>query len=251
MKLILTFIFIASAFFGATQINQVDAQGRKQGPWAKKYEGRSVYKYKGQFKDDKPVGKFTYYYESNKVKAIIKHDENSNRSEAYFYHENGNLMSFGIYRDMKKDSVWLNFGPTKRLSTSETYKNGVLHGKKIIYYVPQDINDKSRRIASVSYYENGKLEGEYIEYFDYQVVKTRGNYLHNKKHGVWTTYHPNGKKMNVIRYKNGQKHGWAFAYDENGKQLVKKYFYYGRLLEGEKLEEKMKQLKELGINPNG
>ncbi len=251
MKLLLTLSLIVFTFLGVSQINQVDAQGKKQGPWAKKYEGRNVYKYKGQFKDDKPVGKFTYYYESNKVKAIINHDENSNRSVAYFYHENGNLMSYGIYRDMLKDSIWLNYGQTKRISNVETYKNGKLNGKKVIYYVSSDINDKSRRLASVSFYKDDKLDGDYIEYFENQVIKVKGQYSNNKKVGVWIYNHPNGKKMNVVRYKNGQKHGWAFAYDESGKQLSKKYYYYGRILEGKKLEEKMKQMKELGINPNG
>ncbi len=251
MKLFTSLFFLFITLVGFSQLNQVDAQGRKQGQWAKKYEGRNVYKYKGHFKNDKPVGKFTYYYESNKVKAIIKHDENSNRSEAFFYHENGNIMSYGIYRDMKKDSIWLNYGPTKRISNAETYKNGKLNGKKVIYYVPADINDKSRRLASVAFYVDDKLEGEYTEYFESQVVKTKGQYLHNKKVGAWTYYHSNGKEMNLIRFKNGQRHGWAFAYDESGKQTAKKYFYYGKLLEGKKLEDKMKQLKELGVNPNG
>mgnify|MGYP000365584845 CR=1 FL=1 len=42
---------------------------------------------KGQFKNGKPIGKFTYFYKSSKVKAVIKHVENSTRSEAYYFHE--------------------------------------------------------------------------------------------------------------------------------------------------------------------
>jgi len=250
MKFLTTILFIAISYIGFSQLNQVDSQGRKQGAWAKKYEGSSVYQYKGQFENDKPVGKFTYYYKANKVKAIIKHEKNSSRSEAYFYHENGNLMSYGIYRNMLKDSIWLNFGPTKRLSNAETFKNGELNGKRVIYYVPADINDRSRRLASVANYSDDKLEGEYTEYFENQVIKTKGQYSSNKKVGIWYMYHANGKKMNLIRYKNGQRHGWSFAYDETGKQTAKKYFYYGRLLEGEKLADKMRQLKDLGVNPN-
>lgn len=243
--------FLLLSFVASGQeVNQVDAKGRKQGAWAKTYPNSRVYQYKGQFKDDKPVGTFTYFYESTKVKAIIKHDASSTRSVAYYYHENGNLMSHGIYRDMKKDSVWLNFLPSGRLSNSETYKNDLLDGKKVVYYVPDDVNDKSRMIATIFYYSEGKLNGETIDYFDIGGVKMKGTYQNDKKVGVWEYYHLSGKKMMLERYKNGVRHGWCFAYDETGKETGKAYYYYGRKLEGKELEEKMKQMKEKGINPN-
>jgi antitoxin component YwqK of YwqJK toxin-antitoxin module len=249
MKLVLAIIFIPLFLF-SQELNQVDSKGRKQGSWAKTYPNSRVYQYKGQFKDDKPIGTFTYFYESTKVKAIIKHNANSNRSEAFFYHENGNLMSYGIYRDMKKDSVWLNFLPSGRLSNTESYKNDLLHGKKVVYYVPENLEDKSRLIATIYNYSNGKLNGETIDYFDIGSVKMRGNYENDKKVGVWEYYHLSGKKMMLERYKNGVRHGWCFAYDETGKETGKMYYYYGKKLEGKELEEKMKQMKAKGINPN-
>jgi len=118
--IVLLLTFYSASLFAQ---NVTDAKGKKQGIWSKTYPGTKVYQYKGQFKDDKPVGTFTYFYPTTKVKAIIKHDAGSNRSVAYFYHENTKLMSAGIYRDMKKDSVWLNFGPSGKLSSSETFKN--------------------------------------------------------------------------------------------------------------------------------
>lgn len=232
------------------QPNQVDEQGRKQGPWQKKYEGINVLQYKGQFKNDKPVGKFTYYYKSSNVKAVIKHDENSNRSIGYYFHENGALMSYGIFRDQKKDSIWLNFGPSQRISNTETYKNGVLHGKKVIYYIPEILTDKSQIPMSVAYYEDGLLQGEYREYHNNLTMKIAGTYLDNKKHGEWKHFDPGGKKTHLYRYKNGVKHGWSIGYDEHGGEHFKAYFYYGKRLTGKKLEEKMRQMKELGINPN-
>ena len=232
------------------QLNELDAKGRKQGEWGKTYEGTRVYEYRGQFKDDKPVGKFTYFYKSSKVKAIINHDENSTRSEAYFYHENGALMSYGIFRNELKDSVWVNFGPSQRLSNTETYSNGKLEGKKVIYYVPEILTDKSQIPSVLSYYKNDSLHGNYTEYFIDQRVKIQGQYHMNTKDGLWTHYHATGKPMMVIRYKKGVKHGWAMGYDDTGKEIAKKYFYYGRLLEGKQLAEKMRQLKELGVNPN-
>jgi antitoxin component YwqK of YwqJK toxin-antitoxin module len=245
----LLFSVIFSVAFG--QENQVDSKGRKQGAWVKTYPKSKIIQYKGQFKDDKPVGTFTYFYSSGKVKAVVKHDLNSTRSSAYFYHENGILMSHGIYRDMKKDSIWLNFTPAGRLSNSETFLKDSLHGKKIVYYVPDNLEDKSRLPSAVYFYDNGKMNGEAIEYFQTGTVKSRGTYKNNKKVGIWDYFHPNGKKMILERYKDGVHHGWHFAYDEAGVETSRKYYYYGRLLEGKALEEKMKQMKEKGINPNG
>ena len=246
LALIISF-FCFSIF---AQLNQVDAKGKKQGEWGKLYDGTKVFLYKGQFVNDKPVGKFTYYYPSSKVKAVIKHDPNSNRSVAYYYHDNGALMSYGIFRNQLKDSVWLNFGPSQRISNTETFKNGKLEGKKVIYYVPELASDKSQIPSTISYYKNDMLDGDYTEYFDGKNVKVKGVYSLGKKEGVWTHYSTSGKPMMILRYQKGVMHGWAFGYDDAGKEIGKKYYYHGRHLEGKILEEKMRQMKELGINPN-
>lgn len=241
------FVLISSL---ALAQNVTDSKGLKQGPWSKLYPGTKVYQYKGQFKDDKPVGTFTYFYETTKVKAIVKHGEGTNRSEAFFYHENGKLMSYGIYRDLKKDSIWLNFGPSGRLSNSESYKNDVLNGKKTVYYIPEDPNDKSQIVSTVMNYSNGKLNGDYTEYFNGGGVKVKGKYEMDRKIGVWERYHVTGKKMMLERYKNGLRHGWCYGYDESGKELGKQYYYEGRQLKGKELDAKLAELKRKGIDPN-
>lgn len=250
MKWCLFSILLIFSGWSIAQVNQVDSQGRKQGPWQKKYEDVNVLQYKGQFKNDKPVGKFTYYYKSAKVKAVIKHDENSDRSVAYYYHENGALMSYGIYRNQLKDSIWLNFGPSQRISNTETYVNGVLNGKKVVYYVPEIVEDKSQIPMSVSYYVDGKLNGEYREYHNNTAPKVVGEYVNGKRNGQWKHFGPDGKITHLYRYKNGVKHGWSISYDEHGGEKYKAYFYYGEHLTGKRLEEKMRQLKALGVNPN-
>src|SRR5690554_1764970 len=91
-------LFLGFNFHLFSQLNQVDEKGRKQGVWMKTYDDdHDLIRYKGQFKDNRPVGKFIYYYPNGKVRSIINHDENSNRSEAYFYHLNEKLIAHGIY----------------------------------------------------------------------------------------------------------------------------------------------------------
>jgi antitoxin component YwqK of YwqJK toxin-antitoxin module len=241
MKNLLFFLLIAVQ--GISQ-NFIDANGKKQGQWSKLYPGTKVYQYKGQFKDDKPVGTFMYYYQSSKLKAIVKHIEGSNRSEAQFYHDNGVIMSRGIYLDLKKDSVWSNFGPTGRLSNKETYKADVLHGKKTIFFVSEDPNDKSQIVSSISNYKEGLLEGEFVEYFDGGSMKEKGNYLNGKKSGFWMKYSITGSIMIEECFKEGLRNGWTKSFDESGKEVGKQYYLQGRVIKGKELEVRLNQIKK-------
>ena len=154
-----------------------------------------------------------------------------------------------IYRNLKKDSVWVNFGPSQRISNTETFKNGELNGQKVVFYVPSDPLDKSRRAAAVYNYVDGKLHGESKELFENQTVKTKGKYANNKKVGKWYSYYASGKKLTMTRYNEfGQRHGWSTAFDSLGKIENREFFYYGRKLEGQKRAAKIDQLIELGVD---
>ncbi len=59
---------MSSILYAQDTMNQTDSKGRKQGPWRKLERG--VLKYEGQFRDDKPVGTFTYYYDNKSIKAV-------------------------------------------------------------------------------------------------------------------------------------------------------------------------------------
>lgn len=241
-------MLIFSTCFG--QINEVDSQGRKQGEWGKLYEGTRVLKYRGKFNNDKPVGEFIYYYKSSKIKAVINHEEKSSRSVAYYYYENGKMMSHGVFRNQIKDSLWINFSSDQYLSNTETYKSGKLNGEKTVYYIPEDINDKSQTPSAVYIYKNGFLDGKFIEYFNDLRVRTTGQYVNNKKEGIWFRFQTNGKQKSLVRYKNDRIHGWCLAFDTFGKESGRQYYYMGELIKGERLKKRMNQMKSEGINPN-
>lgn len=253
MRLIIAIVglLLFTPLFTIGQINQKDAKGKKQGEWIKKYPNSSVIMYKGAFKDDKPIGTFTYNHPSNKLKAIIKHTPNSTRSEAFYYHENGKLLSHGIYKNMKKDSVWVSFNEKGRITMTETYKDDVLNGIKQLYYIPDDPEVTVEVVISKYNYLNGFVDGEFIEYYPNKVVRKTGQYKNNKPHGEWIQYELNGKKLIEEHYQIGQKHGWFIGYDENGKEGQRQYYYEGLLIEGDKLKNLMQYMKENGINPNG
>jgi antitoxin component YwqK of YwqJK toxin-antitoxin module len=245
----LMFLLVSSVF--AQNINKKDAQGRKQGPWQKTYPNSSLLEYKGQFKDDKPVGTFTYYYKNNKVKMIIVHDAKTGRSRCQMFHEeNGKLMANGVYQNELKDSIWDFYGPSGRKSTQESYKKGKLHGTYTIYYVPEDINDKSLKASYVANYVDGLKEGLVMEYFDTGVIKSRTPYIKGKRHGVVNIYHPNGKLMIQERWKNGEQHGWQTAHDQTGKETGRQLYRLGERLEGKRKEDYLNSCKKAGVDPN-
>lgn len=258
MSLIYKIVIIGiSAFFmssmGLAQLNQVDSQGRKQGEWVKFFDEQGyghVMRYKGEFKNDKPIGKFVYYYPSKKVRAIIVHEENSPRSEAFFYYENEALTSHGIYRNGEKDSIWTNFTESGFYSTEETYRNGELNGKRTIFY-GEALSDKKQKLPlRVDQYKDGELNGESIEYFPDSKIKTKATYKDGAKVGIVMHYHPNGKPSIEEHWKNRKKHGLWKTFDESGKEIGRRYFKNGVTLEGKALDKYLAELKANGLNPN-
>lgn len=245
---ITAFCFHLSLF---SQVNETDGQGRKQGEWMKYFANSKDVRYTGQFKNDRPIGKFTYYFPSGAVRSIISHDKNSNRAEAFFYYKNKKLAEYGIYLGEKKDSIWVHYTPEGELSYKQTYKDGKANGEKIIYYKSEVSNDPDKRlILRKANYKDGRLDGPFIEYFPDGVVKAKGEYKEGALDGKIVKYHPNGKKMMLERWKGREKHGWWITYDDSGKEVGRKYFLHNESLDGEKLKEYMDELKEKGINPN-
>ena len=247
------FIFMtlfALSNLATSQVNETDEKGRKHGEWVKMYERSTVPRYKGQFEHGEPVGKFVYYYPSSKIQTIIIHNDNSDRSEAYFYHENQELLAFGIYRGQEKDSVWTHYRPTGHLSFKETYKDGKLHGLKTTYYGPEAAEGEKIIVLSKTMFKNGRAHGEVVEYFPDGRKKMEGVYVEGAFDGQVKRYHPNGRMMILERWKDRQKHGWWITYDLSGKERARSYFLHGKKLKGEKLKAYMQKLKAEGINPN-
>jgi antitoxin component YwqK of YwqJK toxin-antitoxin module len=250
MKFYLLICLLFLSVFSFSQVNQVDAKGKKQGVWEKTYPNSKAYEYRGQFKDDKPTGIFYHFYPSTKKKAIVEHNDKTGRSKAIMYHENGLVLAEGIYINQKKDSIWTTFGPSGKLSTKESYKAGVLHGQRVVYYIPEIIEDKSQKVAMVENYVNGIKNGDQIEYFEDGTIKSKFKYENGKKVGKGVTNHINGKPMMVENYKNGKLHGYVYAYDQAGKELGKKYYKNGDHLYGKELDKWLKNCKDKNIDPN-
>lgn len=241
MRLLICIVFIFLGFSGLTQVNQKDANGLKQGVWKKAYPNSGVYQYVGQFKDDKPYGKFVYYYETGEVQAVIEFSSNGTIGYSKMYHESGYLMARGKYINQLKDSTWVYFDDRGIISYQEDYKNGKLNGNHIIYYEPQN---GQYLIAKWYTYKDGKKHGEFKCYHPNTQLECEGTYDNDRLHGTIKYYSPNGKYLRIERYNLGVKHGYWIFYKEDGTQEGYKLFWEGRELKGEELAKKEAELKQ-------
>lgn len=238
-----TLLLVVTSFFTAysfCQINQVDANGKKQGTWKKAYENNAVYRYVGQFKDDKPYGKFVYYYESGNVEAVIEFSDDGSIAYSKMYHESGYMMARGKYVNQQKDSTWVYFDDRGVISYQESYVSGKLDGLKIIYYEPVD---GQYIIARYYTYKDGILHGEFKTYHPNLKIESEGSYENGNLHGTVKHYYPNGNTLRIERYQYAVKHGYWIFYDEKGVQVGYKLYWEGVQLKGDALAKKEAELK--------
>ena len=233
-----TMLFFAPVF---SQVNQVDANGLKQGEWRKMTDDGTALKYIGQFKDDKPYGKFVYYYPTGEVQAVIEFSSDGSVGYSKMYHESGYMMARGKYLDNLKDSTWVYFDDRGIVSYQEDYKNGKLDGTKIIYYEP--VNGQYL-VARYYSYREGLLHGEFKTYHPNTNLESEGSYDNDKLNGTVKRYHSNGKLMQIERYNYGVKHGYWIFYDEEGKQVGYKLYWEGVELKGAALTKKEEELRQ-------
>ena len=250
MNKLLYILLLFLPFLSVSQVNQKDAKGQKQGVWNKKYPGSNTFIYKGQFKDDKAIGEFTYYYESGKIKSVIKHFPNSNLSFAVFYSENEAVLSEGFYKNQLKDSVWSNFTPSGALSSKESFLKNQLHGEKIIYYTEGQIENGILIPLSVSNYKKDTLNGLYTEFFSTGKIKKKGVFQNGLKDGEWLEYHPNGQVAQKAKFKKDKLHTWVYSYDKNGLKISEVFFQNGTRLKGKELDLFFENCTKNGIDPN-
>lgn len=201
-------------------LNFKDAKGIKQGPWQGYYKDGKL-KYTGQFKDNKPVGKFTYYFPSGAVRAIVYHYPDG-RSYATFYYETGKPVCTGKYVNQKRDSAWVYYFPEGTIMAEEFYIEGKKHGTWKLYY-------HSGILLQEKNYVNGKAEGVCINYYDNGKIRDKMIYHNDSLNGLFEHYYPNGILNIYGMYKNDLKEGKWIVNDKNGKKEKEVIFIHGRL----------------------
>lgn len=129
------------------------------------------------------------------------------------YYPNGNLQKTGRYFKNKKIGKWTTFYKdcgTKKKTVH--YSNGKVVGNVKTWYSSGVLKSKKNNKLTTRYYENGQ-------------IKCTGGQKHDLRHGVWTYYSKNGKKVKKVNWAHGLKDGKYTK--NNGFTKVTGYYYNG------------------------
>ncbi len=222
------FILLLSLSFPALfaqpgTINQKDSQGRKQGPWVRKWAESERTRYAGQFKDDKPVGNFIYYSTDGKVESRIDHYAGSNASHGLHYHPNGQVMAEGRYVEQDKDSTWNYFDDAGKLRNTEHWKAGKMDGTMISYFA-------DGKVAERRNFKDGKASGPAEQYYEDGTQRYRANFLNGEPEDTETFFFANGKKEIEGRYVNGERDGQWVYYNNDGSVQMQVLYAQGKFV---------------------
>jgi antitoxin component YwqK of YwqJK toxin-antitoxin module len=243
----LLYVFLLFSFVGFAQ-NKTDAQGRKQGPWVKYHADGKIILYSGQFKDDKPVGEFRYYYPSGKVRSIVQHESNG-VSYSWFYNETEVLLMEGKFIHQKRDSVWREYNNRGLLFSEATYKNNRLQGPRREYFLDEQELQGVLICRKAEQYVDSLLHGPFVEYYSSGKERIKGSYEKGQKEGWWINYYPNGQCEFKVKYRKDSRYGYAYGYDDQGTLLSTSYFLDNRKLSPKEFKFYVKTCKDKGITP--
>ena len=217
----LTFILLCSFLNGFAQekINQLDANGKKDGLWKGVFEESKRPRYEGTFEHGVEVGTFKYFDDTTAHSQIATRvfSENGTVALTTFYDQKKNKVSEGKTVNRLKEGVWNYYHKASgQLMTVENYKLGLLEGSRTVYF-------PSGSIAEQAIYKYGQREGVYKMYLENGVVAEESFFKNNEYDGQAIFRDPNGKIVSKGNFvKNAKKGTWEFY--EDGK-LVKKEKY--------------------------
>ncbi len=234
MKTIYVFTLLLLGQFAFGQINQTDAQGRKQGSWRKLFEGTDLARYEGEFVDDVPVGTFTHYHRNRRKKAVIEYRGNTGVGYATMYEWDGWKMAEGLFNDEKRDSTWRYYGPDGDLVSTIEWTDGVKNGNELIFYEDGSLAEKTE-------WSFGVKEGLWIRKFPDGSMHSRATYAGGKLEGEMRLFDTDGHLSWIGEYVEGLKHGTWFIF-ENGEQKIKETYEMGELMESECLVDDCPEL---------
>ncbi len=205
------------------EINRTDAQGRKQGIWAKAWDNGKL-RYQGQFKDDKPTGEFKHYDEEGKVTTIQVYDEDGRVSRARHFHPDGSLMAQGRYVGQQKDSTWNYYDDDGQLRRVENFQNGQLDGEVRVYF-------HTGHLAEKDLFEKGKKQGPSKSWYPTGELRSELEFVEGLPQGRMIIYYPNGRKEFEGPLKNGERHGTWFQFNGDGSVHRRLSYLNGELKE--------------------
>jgi antitoxin component YwqK of YwqJK toxin-antitoxin module len=215
--------------------NHTDPAGLKQGFWEARYSDGSI-RYRGTFKNDKPVGQFTRYYPNGSKMAEMEFCEAGIRARAELFYQDGTRAASGIYVDEKKDSIWKYFSYYDgRPAFFETFNNGLKEGSSGVWY-------PNGELSELFWYENNMRHGPWQQYYENGAVRIDARFENDLRHGGFTFYSPSGRIEFSGEYYRNRKHGQWKWFDESGDVQSEINYIHGTPENEEELIEQQQEI---------
>ncbi len=200
--------------------NETDASGKKQGHWIK-YDADHKKIYEGNFLNNVPTGKFTYFFDTGVPWSISVFSNNGTVARTQMFDAGGKLVGEGKFVNEKKDSVWKFYNQEGKMLSDEVYAKGVKNGVAKVYYANGQVSEERTWKAGVQdgpckkYFENGQLKysgayakdkvvGKVIYYYASGKIDAEGLYVDDLKHGPWKYYKEEGTLLRTDTYQYGK-----------------------------------------------
>jgi antitoxin component YwqK of YwqJK toxin-antitoxin module len=148
------------------------------------------------------------------------------------YHDSGELMLEGQYKDGKRVGEWIGYHKNGQISNISTFNDGKKNIPEISYYEDGALKSKIEKKGDIhiehSYYKSGELfferaykSGYYKEFTEEGVLKVEANYRDFNLYGKWKEYHKNGEVKWSVNYEQGYRNGIYEEFYDNGQLKVK------------------------------
>lgn len=222
--------------------NLTDAKGLRTGTWMRVYPTGALY-YTGGFRAGKPLGTFTFYYESGERMSVIVHDATGDGMQATHYRKDGTVRAEGRYLPSgklneegeparEKDGLWKYYDERGTLRLEEGYRLGVLHGPTRLLDAAGKVLetggwldgerdgmwtrfDAQGQVLSEISYAMGLFDGPHRTFAAPGKPEREGQYVEGEPHGIWKLYEPNGNLRTIQKFEAGtlvqeQRHNGTF-----------------------------------------
>jgi antitoxin component YwqK of YwqJK toxin-antitoxin module len=191
--------------------------GYKDGEFTEYYiNGQTKQEY--TCKDGKIEGIYKIYYEDGNTQSETTYENGIKNGVFKVYYESGNESKIGNYLNNKEEGEINEYYSDGSKKSITNYKNGKLEGKKEGYY------EKSGQLSYEESYIEGELEGKRIIYFADGNMSIEENYKTGKIDGNKVEYYSDGTVKIEEKYKDGNLDGIRKEWYENGQiKLEERY----------------------------
>lgn len=194
------------------------------------------------FVNGKEDGPDSTYYETGCLMVVRNHIGGKENGKWVFYYDSTQYIAWEMnYAMGEKNGPQIFMGPKGDTTLMETYKNGVLNGKKKTFYakskVEKEVNylngvfhgpfiiyNKEGKILQSLNYKQGKKDGTCTYYYDDGTLLRTESWLLDQKNGEFKTLYYNGTVQVIENYKKGLKEGW-FEERFPDQKLKRRAFY--------------------------